>query len=140
VTGVVIYFIVCFVFYAEKASLHNVMNSTRILINPDIPEVVSLRKRWSWILLILFLSFFFYNGFLMLIFPVNRMLELALENPLVLYLFLELGQWQLWRMISLTCFQRSLLISWRIGVWLSFCCGCCYRWVGWWKRVVVFCV
>jgi hypothetical protein len=34
------------VFLADKTSIQNVINTTRILINPDIPEVETLKNRF----------------------------------------------------------------------------------------------
>jgi hypothetical protein len=34
-------------FNAEKATLQNVKNTTRLLVNPDVPEVVAFRDRYE---------------------------------------------------------------------------------------------
>jgi hypothetical protein len=47
------YNVLCtWILIADKASLHNVMNTTRFFVNPDIAEVESFRNRWQFVYLL----------------------------------------------------------------------------------------
>jgi len=48
-------------FDADKATLQNVKNTTRLLFNPDVPEVVAFRERYKSCFVLFFSCVFNYD-------------------------------------------------------------------------------